>query len=206
MKKEKFSTRTLAEIAIFAALGFALDAIQGGIWRGVFVNGGSIGFAMIPVLVIAYRRGLTSGILCGLILSIVQMFGGIYVINASSFESEFLKTFGPFMQILLDYVLGYTLVGLAGIFARKYRKGNKTTLWIVLGCILGGGVKYACHTLAGIMFWPGELWGVSGAAYSFLYNGLYCIPNIIIACVIMVVINKFYPQFLNESRKEQTND
>ncbi len=206
MKKEKFSTRVLAEIAIFAALGFALDAIQGGLWRGVFINGGSIGFAMIPVLVIAYRRGLGAGILCGLILSLVQMFGGIYVINASSFDSEFLKTFGPFIQILLDYVLAYTVVGLAGAFAKKHAQNNNANLWIILGCILGGGLKYASHTIAGIMFWPGELWGVSGAAYSFLYNGLYCIPNIIIAVIIMVVLNTYYPQFLNVSNKEANNE
>lgn len=30
MKKEKISTKALAEIAIFAALGLALDMIQGG--------------------------------------------------------------------------------------------------------------------------------------------------------------------------------
>ena len=39
MKKQKFSTRVLAEVAIFAALAFALDALQAGIWRSVFVSG-----------------------------------------------------------------------------------------------------------------------------------------------------------------------
>ena len=85
--KRKFSTRVLAEVAIFAALAFALDALQGGIFRGVFASGGSIGFAMVPVFLISYRRGLWPGIICGLILSLVQMLGGIYVINASSFEN-----------------------------------------------------------------------------------------------------------------------
>lgn len=32
MKKKKFTTKVLAEVAIFAALAFALDALQGGIF------------------------------------------------------------------------------------------------------------------------------------------------------------------------------
>lgn len=202
MKKEKISTKALAEIAIFAALGLALDMIQGGLWRGVFINGGSIGLAMIPILIISYRRGLGSGILCGLILSLIQMLGGIYVINASSFDNAFLKTFGPMIQILLDYVLGYTLVGFAGVFAKKYAQ-QKQNISLVFGCILGGGLKYLSHTIAGIMFWPGELWGVSGSLYSLLYNGLYCIPNIIIAIIVMLILNNFYPQFLEINHKEE---
>ena len=115
MKKQTFTTKVLAEVAIFAALAFALDALQGGMWRGVFVNGGSIGLAMLPILVISYRRGLVPGLLCGLIVSLVQMLGGIYVINASNYEGA-MKVLGPFFQIGLDYVLAYTVVGFAGAF------------------------------------------------------------------------------------------
>lgn len=99
MKKNKLSVRVAAEIAIFAALAFAFDAIQGGIFKGVFASGGSIGFGMLPILVIAYRRGLLPGIICGFIVSIIQMLGGIYVINGSSFDNSFLQVMGPFLQI-----------------------------------------------------------------------------------------------------------
>ena len=73
MKKNKLSVRVAAEIAIFAALAFAFDAIQGGIFKGVFASGGSIGFGMLPILVIAYRRGLLPGIICGFIVSIIYL-------------------------------------------------------------------------------------------------------------------------------------
>lgn len=210
MKKQKFSTRVLAEVAIFAALAFALDALQGGIWRGVFANGGSIGFAMVPIFLISYRRGLLPGILCGLIVSLVQMLGGIYVINATSFENAFLRVMGPFLQIMLDYVLAYTVVGIAGSFAGAYRSSEKRStkiLWMVLGCSVAGLLKYACHVIAGGVFWLGDgsysfmnvpnvSWG-----YSFLYNGAYSIPNIIICTAIMVVIVRFYPQFIEVTDK-----
>lgn len=214
MKKEKFSTKVLAEIAIFAALAFALDALQGGIWKGVFINGGSIGFAMVPVFVISYRRGLLPGVLCGFILSVVQMLGGIYIIQGKTLEGAFLQAAGPFIQVMLDYVLAYTVVGFTGAFAGLYAKGKtkrQRILWIVVGCVVGGLLKYICHILAGIWFWPGEMWGVGGVGYSFLYNGLYCIPNIIICTAIMIILAVAYPQFLNpnkivEAEEEPVNE
>ena len=123
--KKVFSTRVLAEIAIFAAIGFALDALQGALWSGVFYNGGSIGIAMVPIFIISYRRGLLPGILCGLVLSVVQLLGGsIYIL--------------AFWQFLLDYILAYTLVGFAGFFASLYKNSEKTSmklLFIILGCV-----------------------------------------------------------------------
>ena len=202
MKTKQISTRVLAEIALFAALAFALDALQGGIFKGIFVNGGSIGFAMVPIFIISYRRGLIPGILCGLILSIIQMLGGVYIIQGKTLNGAFWQAIGPFVQVMLDYVLAYTIVGFTGLFAKKFKNSstkNSKLLWIIIGCIIGGLLKYTCHTLAGIFFWPGELWGIGGIAYSFLYNGLYCIPNIIISTILMVLIAKIYPQFLNDN-------
>ena len=200
---KKLNVRVLAEIAIFAAIGFVLDVLQGGIWKGAFPNGGSIGFAMIPVFVICYRRGLVPGILCGLILSLVQMLGGVYAINSGSL-SGWKGTAGPFVQIMLDYVLAYTVVGFAGAFAGLYRNSEnkkKKVLWIIVGCVLGSLLKYACHVASGCFFWPGEMWGVSGYAYSFLYNGLYCIPNMIICTAVMVLMAIYYPVFINVEEK-----
>ncbi len=216
MKKQKFSTRVLAEVAIFAALAFALDALQGGIFRGVFASGGSIGFAMVPILLISYRRGLFPGILCGLIVSLVQMLGGIYVINASSFESSFLQVMGPFLQIMLDYILAYTVVGFAGFFASLYKKNEKKSLkclWIVVGCGIAGLLKYTCHVVAGGVFWLNQgasFWNIADTSwlYSFLYNGAYCIPNLIICTGTMLLIAKFYPQFLEtlETEKKEVKE
>lgn len=209
MKTKGFSTRMLAEIAIFSALAFALDALQGGLFKGVFVNGGSIGFAMVPIFIISYRRGLLSGILCGFLLSIIQMLGGVYVIQGKTLDGAFMQAMGPFIQVMLDYILAYTVVGFAGAFSKLYKNGKtykEKLLWIIIGCLIGGLLKYTCHVLAGLWFWPGEMWGVGGSMYSFLYNGLYCIPNIIICGVIMVIISRAYPQFLLETNMEVKNE
>ena len=203
--KKKSSLIILAEIAIFAALGFALDALQGGYSRGLFPSGGSIGIAMLPVFIISYRRGLIPGLLCGLLLSIIQMLSSIYVINATSYENEFLKVMGPFIQIMLDYVLSYTLVGFAGIFARRFKKSNnlgQKILFVVLGCVLGGMLKYIVQSISGGIFWvdPNTAFmGIQGGTwlFSFFYNGAYNIPNIVLCAIIMILIVRFYPLFLN---------
>ena len=210
---KKISVRVLAEIAIFAALGFALDALQGGIFKGVFVNGGSIGFAMVPVFIIAYRRGLIPGIVCGLVLSLIQMLGGVYVISGATYSGA-MKVIAPFAQVLLDYVLGYTIVGIAGAFSGKYKNSKEfkeKALWIVVGTVIGGLGKFAAHVLSGGLFWLDpeiEFMGVNGGSwlYTFVYNGAYCIPNIIICTAIMVLIAKVYPAFLEATENEKVDE
>ena len=203
--KKIFDVRVLAEIAICAALGFALDALQGGYSRGLFTSGGSIGIAMLPVLIISYRRGLVPGILCGLILSLVQMLSSIYVINATSYDNKFLQTMGPFIQVMLDYVLAYTLVGCAGIFAKKFKKADNVgskILFVVLGCLVGGLLKYFVQAISGAVFWvnaDAEFMGVQGGTwlFSLVYNGAYNIPNIVLCAIVMILLVRFYPQFLD---------
>ena len=54
MKQKVFSTKVLAEIAIFAALGLVLDALSSGLFRGIWVNGGSICIAMTTVFIFVF--------------------------------------------------------------------------------------------------------------------------------------------------------
>ena len=204
MKQKIFSTKVLAEIAIFAALGLVLDALSSGIFRSVWVNGGSICIAMVCVFIISYRRGLLPGLLCGFILSIVQMFSGIYVINGVTYTGP-MRVLAPFFQVILDYVLGYTLCGLAGVFAKQYKNTDSKKsklIYIIIGTVVAGLLKYICHVLAGGFFWLGDgsgsFWGVSNATwlYSFVYNGSYSIPNIILCTSIMALISLKYDFFL----------
>ena len=39
--------------------------------------------------------------------------------------------------------------------------------------------------------------------FSLVYNGTYCIPNMIICTGIMVIVAKFYPQLLTENEEEK---
>ena len=214
--KTKFSTKVVVEIAIFAAIAVALDFIQGAFFKGIWANGGSLGIAMVPIFIICYRRGLLPGLLCGLIVSIVQMLGGISSVQAQTFDNDFQRAIFPFIQIMLDYVLAYTVVGFAGCFAGKYAKGKDLKaklVWIIVGTLIGGFGKFLCHFVAGY-FWLNmyndPFMGVDDTSmlFSLVYNGTYCIPNMIICTGIMVIIAKFYPQLLteNEEQKEEVKE
>ena len=211
---KNFSVKVLCEIAIFAAIGFALDLIQGSLFGNVWANGGSIGIAMVPIFIISYRRGLVPGILCGLLLSLVQMLGGVYVFQGKTFDNEFLKIMGPFFQIMLDYVLAYTLVGVAGAFSGMYKKANsfsKKATAIIIGCFVGGTLKFLCHFFSGGFFWLdgySKFMGIASDswAYSFIYNISYCLPCIILSTVIMVLIAKLHPSFIIEEDINVSDD
>jgi thiamine transporter len=205
MNKKNTKLQTVVEVAIFAAIAVVLDMIQGGLFKGIFTSGGSIGIAMVPVLVISYRRGLGWGLLCGLIVSVLQMLSGLYIVQAKDLPDN-LKVFGPFLQVMLDYILAYTLVGVAGAFSKLYKNSKTKTnkiLFVSIGSIIGGFLKYLSHVLSGILFWLGD--GSSSFAgqpnnthlYSWVYNGLYSIPNIIICTIIMVIFSLFYELILN---------
>lgn len=201
--KKTFTTKVMAEVALFSAIAFALDVLQGGLWRGVFINGGSIGFAMLPILIITFRRGMGPGFICGLIVSFLQMLGGIYAIASSWWM--------VMLQIFLDYILAYPLVAIAGIFYHCYHKAGSKKQKIcslALATFIGGMLKLACHYAAGVIFWsytcPENYFG-GPAVYSLVYNGSYMLPNIIVNGILLILLALKQPKFFlpsDEKRKE----
>ena len=192
--KNKITTKVLTEMAIMAALAFALDALQGGIFRGLFPNGGSIGIAMLPILILSFRRGFVPGFLAALALSFMQMLGGVYAIADTWYM--------VFLQIFLDYIIAYPLVAVAAAFYKSYHKSktNKDKiLFISLGTLVGGFLKFVAHFLAGFIFWssstPDGYFG-GPVVYSMVYNGGYMLPNIILNALILCIIAIKIPQLL----------
>lgn len=200
----------MVEISIFAAIAIALDALQGGISKAIFpflVSGGSIGIAMIPIFIISYRRGLLPGLICGFLVSGIQMLSSIYIINNVIYENEFMAVMGPFFQIMLDYLLAYTVVGFSGVFARSFQ-GTKNSLFLIIGVLLGGSLKYLCHVISGGLFWLDpdggtQILGINNSSwlFSFIYNATYMLPNIIISMLILPLIYKLYPKVLDKENK-----
>ena len=159
MKNTSKLVTTLCEIGIFAALGFVIDELQGIIFKGVFPNGGSIGFAMIAVLIVAFRRRYVwQAVLTGLIIGLFDIATSAYIIHP--------------VQLLLDYILPYTLVGLAGIFKIFFDMSEKKStrvLWLIVATFVGGMLKFLSHYLAGVFFWSdpsGFVWGYKNSTIS----------------------------------------
>ena len=185
------SIRTISEVGIFAAIGYVLDELQGVLSKGLFINGGSIGFAMIAVLIIAYRRGWLPAILTGLIMGLLDIATSAYILHPA--------------QLLLDYILPYAVVGLVGflkpMFDRSEQRKEKI-LWLISGAVIGGVLKFTSHYLAGVIFWadPNNFaWGLNGMnpyLYCFIYNIAFIGPSIILTAALLVAIMMRAPRVL----------
>lgn len=197
--KKVFNTRTIAEIAIFAAIGYVLDLFQGACFKGVFPNGGSIGFAMVPLFLVCFRHGFWAGFLTGAIMGLLSMMGGIYYISDTWYK--------VFAQVALDYFLAYPVCAVAGLFRGLLKRdisSRRKYFWVGIGIFLGGMLKLTCHYLSGILFWPTDYWNVGGASiYSILYNGSYVLPCVIISLIIMEIILWKQPKIYLVDREEK---
>lgn len=164
----------ICECSVLIAMAVALCTVE--IQIGAL--GGSIDFVMIPLFIIAYRHGAIYGVASGLVFGFLKcLIGGGIGWGLPS--------------VMLDYVLAYGAVGLAGIFKEKF--------WAVeLSAFVGCVARFAIHFISGITIYaitaPTEVAGatfVNPAVYSLIYNMLYMLPNTIIAIVVMCALR--YP-------------
>lgn len=201
-KKNHDIVMTMVEIGVMAALGFVLDELSGIMFKGVFVNGGSIGIAMVCVLVMAFRRGFVPALATGLVMGLLDLATGPYIIPGDAWRA--------FVQVFLDYVAAYPMVAFAAIFRKAFlnaEEKQKKVLFLCLGSILGGLLKLFAHFLSGILFWadPNEFafsWNwMNPYLYCFLYNALYVLPCLVLSLGFLLVLFWRIPSLLKEPNR-----
>ena len=197
MNKTQKTIRLIVEIGLFAAIGFVLDEIQGAIFGAVFPSGGSIGIAMLPILIIGIRRGGIAGVAVGLIMGLFDMATKAYLYNG--------------LQVMCDYVLPYALVGVMGFFKPLIDKsesiGHKM-LWISVGTLIGGTLKLISHYIAGVTLWVplfGYSWKLEYMGpylYSFLYNLAAIGPSVVICLAVVTAMIFKVPSIFQLSKDD----
>ena len=181
MSKNK--TKILVEGAVMVALATVLSYVR--VYRLPW--GGSITLlSMLPIVLFSIRRGLGAGLTVSFVFSLVQFTQGIV-------DGIFGWGLTPGMLIaciLLDYIVAFTVLGLAGIFRKRGLAG-----WIG-GILLAIVLRFACHFLSGVIIWKsfGELWNGFSTdntfLYSFLYNGSYMLPELIFTLIGAIALLK----------------
>ena len=157
--------RALTEGAILVALAFVLSFVK--LYQ--LPNGGSLTPAMFPILFYALRWGLGRGLTAGFVFGLLQLlFDGAYAWGWQS--------------MVLDYLLAFAPLGLAGIFRGK--------AWgIFPGTVIGCLGRFLVHHISGITIYriiePTNIPGIgtfdNPHLYSLVYNGSYMIPNMLLA-------------------------
>lgn len=164
-------TLKLCESAIMIALATILSLLK----LVDLPYGGSITFAsMLPVLLIAYRHGTAWGLLTATVHGVMQFILGTSVLSYVTGWASVVAV------VMLDYVLAFALIGVAGVF--KKMKSQRSAL--VLGALLVGILRYICHVASGATVWAGlSIPTADALSYSFVYNATYMIPETIVLCL-----------------------
>lgn len=157
-------TRKLTEIAVCIAMAVVGSFIK--VWE--MPQGGSVALTMVPILLISIKRGPWAGTVTGAIYGLLSLLiaGVIY---------------HP-MSILLDYVLAFGLLGLAGFF-------RKNVPQVILGCFVGVAGRFVSSLVSGaVLFAEYAPAGQNPWIYSLVYQATYLVPEFIISTVIIVLL------------------
>ncbi len=148
----------LVESAVVIAMALALSQFR--LFR--LPQAGSVTLAMVPLVVLAYRRGAKAGLMAGIALGLLRLTLDAYVVH--------------WAQFILDYPLAFGLVGLAGFFPnRKF-----------LGVVVGYLGRFICHFAAGLVFFAEFApEGTPVVVYTFIYNISFILPEAIITFAVL---------------------
>ncbi|MRS13198.1 MAG: energy-coupled thiamine transporter ThiT [Actinobacteria bacterium] len=166
--------RIVAEIGLTVALSAVLGLIS--VWQ--MPQGGSVSLVMLPILLLALRRGLPAGLAAGALYGVLD-----FILKPYFFHP---------VQVVLDYPLAFAACGLAGLFAsawtsaaqeEKYASG----LWraVLPGVAVGALGRYVAHVISGLVFFSSYAVeaGQAPLIYSAAYNSFVLVSAA--ACAIL---------------------
>lgn len=170
--------------AIFIALATVLSFIK-------IINmplGGSVTLlSMLPIVMLSCILGVKWGFVSAFAYSVIQLILGITVDGLFAWGLTPLMLIGT---ILLDYILAFSILGIAGIFAKK------GTIGMCIGVGIGIISRFICHFTSGCIIFKeleqfeifGKLFENRPVLYSLGYNGLYMLPELLITVIAAVVL------------------
>ena len=173
MKKTRITLRALTEGAVFVALAVVVGKLK----LFELPQGGSISVAMLPIFLYCARWGFGPGMLVSFVYSLLKLiFDGAYAWGWQS--------------ILGDYIVAFTVLGLAGLFhGRKYG--------FFTGTVAGSLSRFLVHYVVGATVWaeymPESFFGMTMHSpwfYSLLYNGSYIVIDMILCLIIGALLWK----------------
>ena len=171
--------RALCEGAIMVAAAQVLGYIK----LFSLPNGGSITLSLLPVFIYCARWGFGYGMLVSFALSLLQLLlDGAHAI--------------AWQSLLGDYILAYSVVGIAGLFRAKNNG-------LYLGTLAGSAARFIVAWITGATVWgeymPESFFGLTMTSpwfYSALYNGSYIFISILLCLAVETVLNRPLGRFI----------
>lgn len=197
--RTRVNTRCLCESAIMIAVATILSELK---VITIPFGGGITICAMVPLILLAYRWGTKWGIFSSFVFGVIQLFIGIAKHNFG------FELWMVIVDILLEYVLAYTLLGLGGMFRDKFKS---PVLALSLGGLVAIFARYLIHFIAGFLIWgsyaewffqegDGMAIGASvlnsfqgfglSVVYSGIVNGSLMLGEMVVSVVALVILAK----------------
>lgn len=175
----------IAEGAVIIALAYVVELLC--VWLNAITGvsallpfGGTITISMLPIAYYSYRRGSIWGVGVGLVYSLLQMLLGFYIPPANTWWAIVLC-------VLLDYVIAFSVVGLAGLIAKPF--GKYRLAGYCVGAVAVCLIRFVSSFLSGVILWGSYApEGMNVWVYSLVYNASYMIPNAILTGIFAVVV------------------
>ena len=204
-------TQTIVEASLCVALSAALNLVA--LRLPINIAGGSISLAMLPIAIIALRRGALTGAIAGTTFGLIDLLMEFFILYPA--------------QVVLDYPLPYLLFGMGvGVFSTLYygkpsviatpsasasvaqasaaatpspstsatsfaptllqltRKSAVATV----AFFVGGTGRFISHVLSGVLFFAEYAGGQNVWVYSLVYNISYLLPSLVASAVCAIAI------------------
>lgn len=168
--KLKFTVREIVESAMLIALAIVLDF--DGLKIHIGMNGGSISFTMVPLVILALRVGPLKGF-----IGIGVVYGFLTCLK----DGWGLQTFP------LDYLLAYGSLSVIGFFRNIIFDNKKKLLPVLvltLSTLLSVALRYVFACLSSIILYEFDLVG------ALIYNATYIPLSGAITIVVLLVLFK----------------
>jgi len=189
--KKFLPLQAMIEVGIFAGLAMLLDLLP----SIKPIPSISISFAMVPIFIVAFRWGVKSGFISGLIWGILQVItGDAWMVTP--------------VQTIIEYFIAFNCIGFAGLLAPAAQKAATSRnrgpliLAMTIGIFIGSLARYVWHFLAGIIFFANYAHeaGKAPIVFSFVTNGISMVTNFIICSVILSIIMTIRPELLTNNK------
>ncbi|MDE6150352.1 MAG: energy-coupled thiamine transporter ThiT [Ruminococcus sp.] len=172
-------TKIMVEGAIMLALSIVLSFIK---FKFLPFGGSITVVSMLPIMLFSIRHGLGWGMFVSVIYSLFQMF-----IDLGEVMSWGLSVPMLIGCLAFDYIIAFSVLGLAGMFKNKSLGGN------IAGMVIAMLLRYISHILSGVVVFKsaGLIWDIdieNSFLYSSVYNAAYMLPEIVFTIIVTVIL------------------
>ncbi len=139
--------------------------------------------SMLPIFIIVFRYGVGWGFAASFTYGLIQMVLGL---DNLSYATNWMA---GVTIILLDYLVAYGVLGFGALFRKRLgHQWLEFSLGVAIGCVL----RFLCHYITGITVWADPSGELPVALFSFLYNGAYMLPEMIVTIAVGILLTNIF--------------